>query len=104
MKKIIFIMIFTIAFISIPNTNSAKINMCTGARINTIEDNTGRKEESGIKGIVIDNKAKVNERIRSGLVTEKATSLNKRLSGHSIPAEKRDKLFGLLLLAYGGKR
>jgi hypothetical protein len=74
-------MIFTIAFISIPNTNSAKINMCTGPGSNTIEDNTGRKEESGIKGIVFDNKAKVNEWIRSGLVTEKATSLIKDYQG-----------------------
>lgn len=103
MKKLIFIMIFTIAFISIPNTNSAKINMDTVTRINTTGDDTGIKTQAAIKRIVIDNATKV-ERIRPSLVTEKASSLNKRLSVHRVPAEKRDKLFGLLLLAYGGKR
>jgi hypothetical protein len=103
MKKIIFIMIFTIAFISIPNTNSANINMGIGASINKTGYETGIKKQATIKSIVIDNETKV-ENVRPGLVTKKATSLNKRLSVHSIPAEKRDRLFGLLLLAYGGKR
>lgn len=103
MKKLILVMILTIAFISIPNTNSANINMGTEARINSTGDATGIKEQAAIKSIVIDNETKV-ERVRPSLVTKKATSLNKRLSGHSIPAEKRDRLFGLLLLAYGGKR
>jgi hypothetical protein len=61
------------------------------------------KEQASNKNIVVDNATKV-ERIKHGLVTEKATSLNKRLSVQRVPSEKRDKLFGLLLLAYGGKR
>jgi len=44
------------------------------------------------------------KKIKAVETRKKVMGLNERISAYKIPTEKKDKLFGLLLLAYGGKR
>lgn len=98
MKKLLITIIFTIAFISVPYTDSANNNMNVQARVNTIDEQTR---------IIIKRDIKVqssNRLIKHKFTAKKISGLNEKLTANGIPAEKREKLFGLLLLAYGGKK
>jgi hypothetical protein len=99
MKRFIFTIILTIAFISVPYTDSADNK--TGAQAG-IKKTEGMMILKDVKTVSL-----VPDSIEKATVFEtrkKALGLNERISAYSIPAEKKDKLFGLLLLAYGGKK
>jgi hypothetical protein len=91
MKKIILTMLMTFAFISVPYVDLA--NNQTGV-------------QAGISAkakMVLDQERSV--RLTPPPVEKiKVMGLNEKLTKYSIPDGKKDKLFGLLLLAYGGKR
>lgn len=87
MKKTIITILLTFAFISIPYVNLANNQPDVSAKAN----------------IVIDQEKAV--RLTPPAVEKiKTIGLNKKLKEYRIPDGKKDKLFGLLLLAYGGKR
>jgi hypothetical protein len=87
MKKTILTMLLTFAFISIPNVDLASNETGVSAKANIVID-----QEKAVRFI-----PPAVEKI-------KAMGLNKKLTEYKIPDGKKDKLFGLLLLAYGGKR
>jgi hypothetical protein len=99
MKKIIFTMILTIAFISVPNVDSADNKTGAQAGINKTADMMILNEIKNVSLIP----AKV-EKKKAFETRKKALGLNERISAYRIPDGKKDKLFGLLLLAYGGKK
>ncbi len=99
MKRFIFTIILTIAFISVPYADSADNKTGAQAGIKKTEDMMILKEVKTVNLVPVSvEKAKVFD------TRKKALGLNERISAYNIPAGKKDKLFGLLLLAYGGKR
>lgn len=98
MKKLLITMILTIAFISVPYTDSANNNMNVQARVNTIDEQAHIIKKRDIKA------QPGNRVIKHEFSAKRISGLNERLTANGIPDKKRDKLFGLLLLAYGGKK
>jgi hypothetical protein len=99
MKKLIFTMILTIAFISVPYVDSAhnKTDVQTG--VNKAADMMAIKDVKNIS--LMPAQA---EKVKAFETRKKVLGLNEKISAYRIPAGKKDKLFGLLLLAYGGNR
>jgi hypothetical protein len=99
MKRLIFTMILTIAFISIPNVDSADHKTGTHAGVNKTVDMMALKEVKNISLM-----PSPVEKIKTFETRKKVLGLNEKISLYKMPAAKKDKLLGLLLLAYGGKR
>jgi hypothetical protein len=99
MKRLIFTIILTIAFISVPYVDSADNNKGAQAGINKTADMMVLEE---IKTVSL--MSTPVKKIKTFETRKKTLGLNERISAYNITTGKKDKLFGLLLLAYGGKR
>lgn len=104
MKTLIFTVILTIAFISVPNTGAPNLESDVQGKFKTIEKQIiEKKDVTGLKSPGIEN-PKSREKKTGVNPARRSLVLNGKLSSYTIPAEKRDRLFGLLLLAYGSQK
>ena len=101
MKKILFIMILATTFIPVPQTGASigEMNGSNKAKVKEAQimvekapDNISVNESNLMHGKIKEEKTKISNNSRQKLVKK------------SMSSEKRDRLFGLLLLAHGGQR
>ena len=92
MKKIMFIIILATTLIPISQTGASMSDSSVSYKAKEVQ--TAVKNKSLLTPEIIEQKADVKNNSRS----------KARLSKKRISNEKRDRLFGLLLLAHGGQR
>jgi len=102
MKKILFIMILATTFIPVPQTGASMGDINISDELKAKETQTIVKQ---VSDSVLDNKAQlIPGKIIKEESTRKSYISRQRLAKKSKPGDKRDRLFGLLLLAHGGQR
>ena len=102
MKKILFIIILATTFIPGSQTGASMGDTNVSNKFKTNESQTMVKQVSVNE---VENEAQmIPGKIKKEERTDKISIRRHRLGTKSISSEKRDRLFGLLLLAHGGQR
>ncbi|MBN2418554.1 MAG: hypothetical protein JXL81_04165 [Deltaproteobacteria bacterium] len=102
MKKILFIMILATTFIPVPQTGAS---IDETDILNKVKANEVQTVVKHVSDNVLDNDVQlISSEIKRDKRVNKNNIKKQRLVKKSISIEKRDRLFGLLLLAHGGQR
>ena len=104
MKKLLFIMIMATTLITVTPIGASNQGMNERYKVKTMDSQISLSTALDVQNISnVENrfqpeKIKLEKRIR------KIDRTQKRIARKGISANKKDRLFGILLLAYGGKR
>ncbi len=102
MKKILFIMILATTFIPITQTGASLRDMDVSDKFKAKEAQTITKQVPG--NLLKCESQPAPEKIKSEERAKKSIINRQKLTKKKISSERRDRLFGLLLLAHGGQR
>ena len=104
MKKIMFIMILATTFIPLPQISASNKGMNDQYRLKTNVPQIMVKQASDKLDLLSDETQLQPVKIRREARIKNTSWHKERLAKKKISSSKRDRLFGLLLLAYGIRR
>jgi hypothetical protein len=104
MKKLLFIMILATIFIPVTQTGASNKEMNMQYKPKAVEVQSIVKQDSNGLDAVNSEKLLQAKKLKSEERIKKISRMKTRLSKKRISSERRDRLFGLLLLAHGGQR
>ena len=104
MKKLLFIMILATIFIPVTQTGASNKEMNMQYKPKAVEVQSIIKQDSNGLDAVNSEKLLQAKKLKMEERIKKISRMKTRLSKKRISSERRDRLFGLLLLAHGGQR
>ena len=104
MKKILFIVILATTFIPITQIGASNSGMDNRYKVQTLDSKISINTNSDIIDVSNIKNQLQPEKIKVEPTIKKARMTNENISGKSFSGKKKDRLFGILLLAYGGKK
>lgn len=104
MKKLLFTMILATIFIPVTQTGAYNKEMNTQYKPKAVEVQSTVKQDTNGFDTVNSEKLLQAKKLKREAKIKNISRIKARLSKKRISSERRDRLFGLLLLAHGGQR
>ena len=104
MKKILFIMILATTFIPVTPIGASNRGMNDTYKVKNIDSQISHNATSELQDISNIEDQLVQKKIQVENRIDRTKEIKEMANRKSVASKKRDRLFGILLLAYGGKR